>query len=101
MKPAEITDGLIELFSDPDNWTQGYSARDQFDNHTDPLGKKATCWCLVGGTVKVCPEESERLEFHLRLFKFLKVGLILFNDDKDMTAEKLVKKLKEFKEWLK
>ena len=44
---------LQELFADESRWTTGTLARDANGKHVSPEEESATCYCLVGGAVKV------------------------------------------------
>jgi hypothetical protein len=51
---------LRELFSDPARWTQKVSARNARGEQVYPLDPSATCFCLLGGMVKVVSGDRRR-----------------------------------------
>src|SRR5690606_15733206 len=82
--PAQILREARGLIADPARWTQGASARDEFDDMVEPCDYRAVRFCALGALLRVSRshEEKQLIEAHDFLRKSLPRGYILprYND---------------------
>lgn len=59
MKASEILKLARERIANPENWTQGYFARDAQDREVDLKSPKACSFCSIGAVKAASPENLD------------------------------------------
>lgn len=101
MTEKEVLEGMLELLSDSDSWTQGTHARTNDGRAVSLLSPHATSYCLLGALYKVyCSDFSGTVvssDFSGAVVSHLQSGvpefnfsLSLFNDSPSTTHEDVV-----------
>lgn len=56
MNVLEHMQAARDLIADPERWTQGAYARDEYGEGVDACDETAVCWCSIGALRKVFAE---------------------------------------------
>ena len=81
METKEVLQKAKKLILDPENWTQGVSARDKDDKSASPNSKAAISWCALGAIAAVDNSAVSHRGAYRKLLDVSGVGYIgSFND---------------------
>ncbi len=100
MKPPNECKTVLELFSEPNRWTKGAIAINQFNEKVMYDDDSAICFCLVGG-INLVYDKTPSKKFdifraaNLILWKKDKSCLTEFNDRLKTTHEDVIEFVKE------
>jgi hypothetical protein len=71
MTPKEILIATRARIVNPIDFTRGTSARDDTGAHVHPNSPEASCWCLLGAMIYVCPFTPDSAPASLRACHYL------------------------------
>lgn len=73
----EVFVKAYNIIKDPEKWTQGWHAKDEYGNYVSGNSPDAVCWCSTGAITHAAINNSRLGEAIVHAFK---VPLAYFND---------------------
>lgn len=85
-----------EIILHPENWTQGYTARNKDGRAVESREPEASHWCLIGMVLKRFDQSADisAAQQGLKLLGGLAGSIVDFNDHPLTTAESMIKFLR-------